>query len=102
MSDILERLREAARGGDVFVSPGQAADEIEKLRAENEHLATSNHAYLSGYQEAIAEIEKLREALRELIYETTHLSPQEDDGSHRCTITGETLRKARAAPGEKE
>ena len=66
MSDILERLREAARGGDVFVSPGQAADEIEKLRAENEHLATSNHAYLSGYQEAIAEIEKLREALREI------------------------------------
>ena len=33
MSDILERLREAARGGDVFVSPGQAADEIDKLRA---------------------------------------------------------------------
>ena len=31
MSDILERLREAARGGDVFVSPGQAADEIERL-----------------------------------------------------------------------
>ena len=66
MSDILERLREAARGGDVFVSPGQAADEIEKLRAENEHLATSNHAYLSGYQEAIAEIEKLRAAVQDL------------------------------------
>ena len=33
MSDILERLREAARGGDVFVSTGQAADEIEKLQA---------------------------------------------------------------------
>jgi hypothetical protein len=49
-----------------------------------------------------AENEKLRAALRELIYETTHLSPQEDDGSHRCTITGETLRKARAALGEKE
>ena len=47
MSDILERLREAARGGDVFVSTGQAADEIEKLQAriaELENLA----AYLCG------------------------------------------------------
>ena len=104
MSDIVERLRNDdlydAFNADTLCN--EAADEIEKLRAENEHLATSNHAYLSGYQEAIAEIEKLREALRELIYETTHLSPQEDDGSHRCTITGETLRKARAALGEKE
>ena len=102
-------LRAIACGMEEMQSPQAWADrcraaaaEIEKLRAENEHLATSNHAYLSGYQEAIAEIEKLREALRELIYETTHLSPQEDDGSHRCTITGETLRKARAALGEKE
>jgi len=41
-----------------------AAAEIEKLRAQNERLATSNHAYLSNYQEAADEIEKLREALR--------------------------------------
>ena len=58
-----------------------ASDEIARLRAKNA---------------------RLRAALRELIYETTHLSPQQDDGSHRCTITGETLRKARAALGEKE
>ncbi len=32
MMEILERLRDAARGNDVFVSPGQAADEIEKLQ----------------------------------------------------------------------
>jgi hypothetical protein len=43
---------------------------------------------------------RLREALSGLIYEVTHLSPQEDDGSHWCRITGQTLKKARAALGE--
>ena len=38
--------------------------EIEKLRAENAKLAASNHAYLSDYQEARGEIEKLRAALQ--------------------------------------
>ena len=41
-----------------------AAAEIERLRAENAKLAASNHAYLSDYQEAIGEIEKLRAALQ--------------------------------------
>jgi hypothetical protein len=58
--------------------------------------------FAEGQDQAKEEIEHLRAALRELIYEITHLSPQEDDGSHRCTITGETLRKARMALGEKE
>ena len=71
MSDIVERLRVwPLRRGYSEVSIRRtmrdAADEIEKLRAENEHLATSNHAYLSGYQEAIAKIEKLRAALRKI------------------------------------
>jgi cell division protein FtsB len=39
--------------------------ENEKLRAENAKLAASNHAYLSDYQEARGEIEKLRAALGE-------------------------------------
>jgi hypothetical protein len=34
--------------------------EIGKLRAESEKLAASNHAYLSNYQEAIGEIERLK------------------------------------------
>jgi chromosome segregation ATPase len=38
--------------------------ENEKLRAENAKLAASNHAYLSDYQEARGEIEKLRDVLR--------------------------------------
>ena len=37
--------------------------ENDKLRAENAKLAASNHAYLSDYQEARGEIEKLRAAL---------------------------------------
>ena len=42
-------------------------------------------------------------ALREMIYETTHLSPQEDDGSHWCKISKSALEKARAAlEGKKE
>lgn len=36
-------------------------------------------------------------ALREMIYEATHLSPAEADGSHWCKISGETLRSARGA-----
>ena len=37
------------------------------------------------------------EALRAFIYETTHLSPCRDDGSHDCRISAETLAKGRAA-----
>jgi hypothetical protein len=36
-------------------------------------------------------------ALRELIYEITHLSVAEDDGSHRCTISKTALDNARRA-----
>ena len=38
----------------------EAADEIERLRVESAKLAASNHSYLSNYQEALAEIERLR------------------------------------------
>lgn len=41
-----------------------------------------------------------REALRVMIYETTHLSPMEPDGSHWCRITADALNTARAALGE--
>lgn len=54
--------------------------------------------------EAAREIERLRAALRSIVYETTHLSPAEDDGSHWCRISRETLAAARAAlaPAEGE
>lgn len=54
--------------------------------------------------EAAREIERLRTALRSIVYETTYLSPAEDDGSHWCRISRETLAAARAAlaPAEGE
>ena len=69
MTDIADKIY-AATGLTVNAETAAAIERLiqaenEKLRAENEHLATSNHAYLSGYQEAIAEIEKLRAALGE-------------------------------------
>lgn len=43
------------------------------------------------------DIEQLRKALSAMVYETTHLSPMHDDGSHWCSISGEALAQARAA-----
>lgn len=39
----------------------------------------------------------IKEALRRFIYETTCLSACEEDGSHRCRITKETLALGRKA-----
>jgi chromosome segregation ATPase len=77
MTDIVERLRRVAKelpqtsGNQAWLKPEdttawEAADEIEKLRAENAKLAASNHTYLSDYQEAAEEIEKLRAAMHDL------------------------------------
>ena len=40
---------------------------------------------------------RLREALKEAVYQATHLSPMEDDGSHWAKMSGEWLAQARAA-----
>lgn len=42
-------------------------------------------------------VKALEAALQTFIYETTHLSPLEDDGSHWCKISAECLEKGRAA-----
>jgi hypothetical protein len=41
--------------------------------------------------------EAMRAALETMVYEATHLSPMEDDGSHKCRISKGALAKARAA-----
>ncbi len=46
-------------------STTQFCAEAVTLKAENAKLAASNHAYLSNYQEAVDEIEKLRAAICE-------------------------------------
>lgn len=42
-------------------------------------------------------ISNLLGALTEMIYETTHLSPRNEDGSHDCRICASTLSRARLA-----
>jgi hypothetical protein len=100
MSDIVERLRNDdlydAFNADTLCN--EAADEIEKLRAENANLAASNHAYLSDYQEAADEIERLRAALTEVMVWINEWEPAFiQDGEWR-----ETKRMVRAALGEKK
>lgn len=54
----------------------------------------------SGYPDALKmvhDIITLRGALRQMVYETTHLSPMEDDGSHKCRISAAALADARSA-----
>ena len=65
MSDIVERLRLDAEPSEGDMET--AAQEIEKLRAESQKLAAFSHAYLSDYQEARGEIEKLRKAIRDAL-----------------------------------
>lgn len=98
MSDIVERLRADGAMKGYYAAPAiqrEAADEIEKLRAENAKLAASNHAYLSNYQEAAAEIEKLRAALLFMVKALEGYG-EIDEEDHLA------LTAARAALGEKE
>jgi hypothetical protein len=44
-----------------------------------------------------SEVSRLRCALQRMVYETTHLSRQQDDGSHWCNISHDALTEARAA-----
>lgn len=53
-------------------------------------------------QELLDEIERLRAALREMVYETTHLSLERDDGSHVCRISRKALQRAREALGPQQ
>ncbi len=71
--------------------------------------ALARRVMLSGSQDTIAkaadetlralaaERDALREALQQMVYETTHLSPEEDDGSHWCRISKQALTQGRAA-----
>jgi hypothetical protein len=55
------------------------------------------NARQSATTEALAAMEQAGAALREHIYETTHLSPEEDDGSHWCSISKNCLNGSRQA-----
>lgn len=50
---------------------------------------------LAEVEAALALSARLAEALRTMIYETTHLSPENDDGSHDCRISRPALATSR-------
>jgi len=112
MSDIADKIyaatgltlgaEAAAKVGHMIrLARQEAADEIEKLQAENAKFAASNHAYLSDYQEARGEIEKLRAALRGLLEWAGPIAGDTQIVSERA-YEEETVAIARAALGEKE
>lgn len=88
----------------------QSSDAVEaarRLTAQLDHCDLSDpfdydlSLVLAATAHLSAEREELREVLQAFIYETTHLSAQEDDGSHRCKISVDTLRRARKLAGDK-
>lgn len=93
MSDIADKIYTATGltlNAEAAAKIGRLIQaENEKLRAENAKLAASNHAYLSDYQEARDEIEKLRAALRQI---------KDQEPERQAWSVG----IARAALGEKE
>jgi hypothetical protein len=112
MSDIADKIyaatgltlgaEAAAKVGHMIrLARQEAADEIEKLQAENAKFAASNHAYRSDYQEARGEIEKLRAALRGLLEWAGPIAGDTQIVSERA-YEEETVAIARAALGEKE
>lgn len=64
---------------------------------ENQVKVLANLVHKRGNQVVLLKNEnkKLRQALAEYVYETTHLSPEEEDGSHWCRINSSTLQSAR-------
>jgi len=66
----------------------------ETMEANRRFIAAANPAAVRAL---LADLDRMREALAEYVYETTHLSPMEVDGSHWCRIPAETLARARSA-----
>lgn len=71
--------------------PVVLAGTVEEMQANAELIV---HA-VNAHDDLVA-------ALRAMVYEATHLSPPEDDGSHWCRITKQTLDAARAALAKAE
>lgn len=77
------------------------AAERDALKAELHETRMQSLVDFGKLQKACDERNALKAALALIVYETTHLSPVEEDGSHWCRITGPCLNKARAALQEK-
>jgi len=83
-------------------SQRMSPEDVEYLRKDKHiaYLADYRAAYEESCQQIDsykAEVARLRSALQSMVYETTHLSPLQDDGSHWCKISHGALAEARAA-----
>lgn len=67
-------------------------NELEQRTASYTSKIAELEAQNKALWELVGECEK---ALRHLVYETTHLSPQRDDGAHDCRISALALRYGR-------
>jgi hypothetical protein len=93
-----------AIGHELETTRAELAASAARVQALEGEAMTSRHmreiAQRLGYPstlEALEDISELRDRLRAFIYETTNLSPEEEDGSHWCKISRECLSSARAA-----
>lgn len=93
--DIVESLRNHARDRDIdaWMNCGDAADEIERLREENQELKLQ---YLSDQGQWIEETGRLRAALQDIMVLSNNRSP------HPMSQEADYFRIAHAALGEKE
>lgn len=87
----------ASLGADALDRVEAIAAEKAKVEAELDQAVFFLEEHKRSAEAAEARVRELEEALREMVYETTHLSSEEDDGSHWCKISNATLARARAA-----
>lgn len=103
MTDIVERLRHRARVGDGWTRPeaADAADEIERLRAEKRERAMQGLADGLQHTALLEEIERLREVLALGIHmreaQTTYFKTRSKDALVAAkALEAEFLHRARA------
>ena len=77
-------------------------DQVKGLTDRLEHVEKERHRQAQrraeNYNRAVdaeAALAEARKVIEELVYETTHLSPEKDDGSHWCKISKAALTQAR-------
>src|SRR5258708_344804 len=93
MEGMPERMQTPENIIDCFLDHGGEGERIVACLAEFDLVVIK--ANLLAAKDA--EIAALRSAVERFVYETTHLSPMEYDGSHKCTISSNALNQGRAA-----
>jgi hypothetical protein len=80
-----------------FNAPLYTADQVKEMTERLEHERDCWKECSVAMNELLADrLEEASKVIEELVYETTRLSPEEDDGSHRCNISKASLMQARS------